>query len=133
MKCRHCNTVLKHELIDLYSSPLSNSFLTEEQLNEPEVMYPLRPYVCESCFLVQIDEYKKSTEIFNSEYVYFSSYSSSWLEHSKKYADTITEKLNLDKDSFVIEVACNDGYLLQYFKKKKSHALGLSPALQLQK
>jgi len=127
MKCRHCGKELQHVFVDLYNSPPSNSYLTKEQLNEPEILYPLKLYVCEHCFLVQIDEYKKSTEIFNSEYAYFSSYSTSWLEHAKKYVDKITEKLNLDGSSFVVEIASNDGYLLQYFKEKNIPCLGIEP------
>ena len=127
MKCRHCGFDLKYEFIDLFNSPPSNSFLTKEQLNEPEILYPLKLYVCENCFLVQIDEYKKSTEIFNSEYAYFSSYSSSWLEHSKIYVDKMTDMLNLNKNSYVTEIASNDGYLLQYFKEKNIPCLGIEP------
>jgi SAM-dependent methyltransferase len=127
MKCRHCGKELHYELIDLFNSPPSNSYLTKLQLSEPEILYPLKLYVCENCFLVQIDEYKKSTEIFNSEYAYFSSYSSSWLEHAKKYVNMITKKLRLNADSFVIEIASNDGYLLQYFKENNIPCLGIEP------
>ncbi|MDR2622991.1 MAG: class I SAM-dependent methyltransferase [Methanobrevibacter sp.] len=127
MKCRHCGNELKHEFIDLFNSPPSNSYLTYNQLNEPEILYPLKVLVCDNCFLVQIDEYKKFDEIFNSEYAYFSSFSSSWLEHSKKYVDMITEKLDLDENSLVVEIASNDGYLLQYFKEKAIPCLGIEP------
>ncbi len=127
MKCRYCSRDLQFEFINLFNSPPSNSYLTKVQLDEPETLYPLKLYVCEHCFLVQIDEYKKSAEIFNSDYAYFSSYSSSWLEHAKKYADKITEKLNLNSDSFIIEIASNDGYLLQYFKEKNIPCLGIEP------
>jgi len=127
MKCRHCGKELQHEFIDLYNSPPSNSYLNEAQLNGPEILYPLKLYVCEDCFLVQIDEYKRSSEIFDSEYAYFSSYSSSWLEHSRKYVNMIIDKLNLNKGSHVIEIACNDGYLLQYFKEKNIPCLGIEP------
>lgn len=127
MKCRFCGKELKQEFIDLFNSPPSNSYLTSEQLNEPEVFYPLKTFVCENCFLVQIDEYKKSDEIFNSEYAYFSSYSKSWLAHSKKYVEKMTEKLALNENSYVIEVASNDGYLLQYFKEKNISCLGIEP------
>jgi SAM-dependent methyltransferase len=127
MKCRHCGQELKHEFVDLFNSPPSNSYLTESQINEPEVLYPLKILVCGNCFLVQIDEYKKSEDIFNSEYAYFSSYSSSWLEHSRKYVEKITKKLNLTSDSFVIEIASNDGYLLQYVKEKNIPCLGIEP------
>lgn len=127
MKCRFCGKELEHEFVDLYNSPPSNSYLKHEQLNEPEVFYPLKTLVCEGCFLVQIDEYKKSNEIFNSEYAYFSSYSKSWLEHAKKYVEKMTKKLSLNKDSFVIEIASNDGYLLQYFKENNIPNLGIEP------
>jgi hypothetical protein len=127
MKCRHCGKELQYEFIDLYNSPPSNSYLTQTQLNEPETLYPLKLYVCENCFLVQIDEYKKSTEIFDSGYAYFSSYSSSWLEHARKYVNMITGRLNLGGNSFVIEIASNDGYLLQNFKEKNIPCLGIEP------
>lgn len=128
MKCRFCNTPLHHEFIDMVNSPASNSFLAEEELNEPEVYYPLKLYVCDQCFLVQIDEYKKSDDIFNQDYVYFSSYSKSWLAHAKKYVDMITERLDLNLESHVIEIGSNDGYLLQYFRKKRIPCLGIEPS-----
>lgn len=127
MQCRFCKTELKHIFIDLVNSPASNSFLTEEQLNEPEIYYPLKVYTCENCFLVQIDEYKKSDAIFNSDYVYFSSYSKSWLKHAKEYTDMMSERFKLSSFSLVIEVASNDGYLLQYFKEKSIPVLGIEP------
>lgn len=128
MKCRFCRHELTHEFIDLVSSPPSNSFLTEEELNEPEVFYPLKLYVCEKCFLVQVDEYKKSQEIFGDKYIYFSSISKSWLKHAQNYVDMITKRLHLTPESFVIEIASNDGYLLQYFKDKEIPCLGIEPA-----
>jgi SAM-dependent methyltransferase len=128
MKCRFCQHKLTHEFIDLVNSPPSNSFLTKEQLNEPEVFYPLKLYVCDKCFLVQIDEYKKSDDIFNKEYAYFSSYSTSWLEHAKNYVDMITNRLRLDAESHVMEIASNDGYLLQYFMEKQIPCLGIEPS-----
>ncbi len=127
MKCRFCGNELKHEFLNLRRSPPSNSYLTLEQLGEPEVYYPLRIFVCDRCFLVQIDEYKKCEEIFNKEYAYFSSYSTTWLEHSKKYACMIIDRLKLSNNSHVTEIACNDGYLLQYFKAKKIPCLGIEP------
>ena len=127
MQCRFCKTELEHVFIDLFNSPPSNSFLTKEQLNEPEVFYPLKVYTCSNCFLVQIDEYKKSDAIFNNEYVYYSSYSSSWLAHAKRYVELMTERFGLNKDSQVIEIASNDGYLLQYFKQKNIPVLGIEP------
>jgi SAM-dependent methyltransferase len=127
MLCRFCKTPLKNVFIDLVNSPASNSFLTAEQLNEPETFYPLKVYTCHKCFLVQVDEYKKSDAIFDSNYVYFSSFSTSWLAHSKKYTDMMTERFGYSKDSLVVEVASNDGYLLQYFKQKNIPVLGIEP------
>ncbi len=127
MECRFCTTELEHVFIDLVNSPASNSFLTNEQLNEPELFFPLKVYTCHNCFLVQVDEYKKSDAIFNSDYVYFSSYSTSWLEHAKKYTDLMVEKFGLNEESQVIEIASNDGYLLQYFKEKNIPVMGIEP------
>ncbi len=127
MNCRHCATPLTEEFIDLINSPPSNSFLKAEQLNEPETFYPLRLFVCANCFLVQIDEYKKATDIFGAEYAYFSSFSKSWLAHCKAYTDMIVPRLELGKDSLVVELASNDGYLLQYFKEKNIPVLGIEP------
>jgi 2-polyprenyl-3-methyl-5-hydroxy-6-metoxy-1,4-benzoquinol methylase len=127
MNCRHCATPLHQEFINLVNSPASNSFLKAEQLNEPETFYPLRLFVCHSCFLVQIDEYKKATDIFGADYAYFSSFSKSWLAHCKAYTDMITPRLGLGKDSLVVELASNDGYLLQYFKEKEIPVLGIEP------
>ncbi len=127
MQCRFCKTELTHVFINLVNSPASNSFLTAEQLNEPETFYPLKVYTCSHCFLVQVDEYKKSDAIFNHEYVYFSSYSTSWLEHSKKYTQMMTQRFELNAGSLVVEVASNDGYLLQYFKEQGVPVLGVEP------
>jgi hypothetical protein len=118
---------LKHVFIDLVNAPASNSFLTAEQLNEPEVFYPLKVYTCHHCFLVQIDEYKKSDDIFSSDYVYFSSYSTSWLAHARKYTEQMIERFGFNSGSSVIEIASNDGYLLQYFTEKKIPVLGIEP------
>lgn len=128
MRCRFCNTELKFKFLDLHNAPPSNSYLTKAQLDEPEMFYPLNLFVCESCFLVQIKEYKKSHEIFSDDYAYFSSFSKSWLEHSLLYADMITEKFNYNQESHIIEIASNDGYLLQYFKEKDIPVLGIEPA-----
>ncbi|GAB3709126.1 class I SAM-dependent methyltransferase [Spirosoma flavus] len=127
MNCRFCETPLEHVFIDLVNSPASNSFLTQEQLNEPETFYPLKVYTCPKCFLVQVDEYKKSDAIFDSDYVYFSSFSTSWLAHAKRYVDRMTERFGLNKDSQVVEIASNDGYLLQYFLEKHIPVLGIEP------
>jgi SAM-dependent methyltransferase len=127
MNCRFCGNKLNHEFIDLVSSPPSNSYLSAEQLNEPEIFYPLKLFVCDKCFLVQIDEYKKNNEIFNENYAYFSSYSNSWLEHAKNYTEMMIEKLGLNNKSQVIEIASNDGYLLQYFKLQGIPCFGVEP------
>ena len=128
MHCRFCNNLLTHEFIDLVNAPPSNSFLTKEQLNDPEVFYPLRLFVCDKCFLVQVDEYKKSDEIFSQDYAYFSSFSKTWLDHAKKYVDMITGRIELNTTSYVIEIASNDGYLLQYFNEKQIPCLGIEPS-----
>ena len=128
MNCRFCGHTLSHQLIDLANAPASNSFLTEEQLNEPEVYYPLQLFVCDACFLVQTDEYKKSAEIFNAAYLYFSSFSKTWLDHAKDYAEMMIEKFGYDDQSRVVEIASNDGYLLQYFRERGISVLGIEPA-----
>jgi 2-polyprenyl-3-methyl-5-hydroxy-6-metoxy-1,4-benzoquinol methylase len=127
MLCRFCKTELTNVFIDLINSPASNSFLTKEQLNEPEVFFPLKVYTCSNCFLVQIDEYQKSNDIFDDEYVYFSSFSTSWLAHAKKYTEKMIERFDFSAKSQVIEIASNDGYLLQYFKEKDIPVLGIEP------
>ena len=127
MTCRFCSNSLSITFVDLINSPPSNSYLTSEQLKSPETYYPLKVLVCEKCFLVQLQEHKKSKEIFNHEYAYFSSYSTSWLLHCKKYTKTIIERFQLSENSFVIEIASNDGYLLQYFKKANINILGIEP------
>jgi hypothetical protein len=127
MQCRFCKTELKHVFIDLVNSPASNSFLNSEQLSEPETFYPLKVFTCHNCFLVQIDEYKKSDTIFNNEYVYFSSYSTSWLQHAREYTELMVQRFGYNKESQIIEVASNDGYLLQYFKEKNIPVLGIEP------
>lgn len=127
MQCRFCKTELTHDFIDLVNSPASNSFLTAAQLNEPETFYPLKVYTCHKCFLVQVDEYKKSGAIFDSSYVYFSSYSTSWLKHAKAYTEMMTKRFGYNANSLVIEVASNDGYLLQYFHQNGIPVLGIEP------
>jgi len=127
MKCRHCHAELKHVFVDLVNCPPSNAMLTREQLVMPEVYYPLKIFVCEKCLLVQVDEMKNAEEIFDEEYTYFSSYSTSWLEHSKKYVDYMMDRFGYDQNSRVIEIASNDGYLLQYFKAYNVPVLGIEP------
>ncbi len=127
MNCRFCKTKLTDVFIDLINSPASNSFLTEEELNEPESFYPLKVFTCPNCFLVQIDEYKKSDSIFNNDYVYFSSYSTTALQHAKQYVEKMLARFHFDENSQVIEIASNDGYLLQYFKERGVPVLGIEP------
>ncbi len=127
MQCRFCDNPLKHEFIDLINAPPSNSFLSIDQLEQPEIFYPLKLFVCDSCWLVQIDEYKNAEEIFSNDYAYFSSYSKSWLQHAENYVEMITEKLHLTESSMVMEIASNDGYILQYFKKKHVPCVGIEP------
>jgi hypothetical protein len=125
--CRACGTPLRHTFVDLGMSPLCESYLREDQLNQMEPFYPLHVYVCDNCFLVQLQEYVGREEIF-SEYAYFSSYSDSWLDHCRRYVTRMIEELRLSPSSQVIEVASNDGYLLQYFVERKIPVLGIEPA-----
>ena len=133
MNCRFCKSKLENIFVDLINSPASNSYLSKEQLDEPEVFYPLKIFVCDECKLVQIDEYKKSNDIFDKDYAYFSSFSTSWLEHAKKYVNDITKRLSLHKNSLVTEIASNDGYLLQYFNEIDIPCLGIEPTLSTAK
>jgi SAM-dependent methyltransferase len=127
MKCRHCNNELNHIFCDLQTCPPSNAMVKKENLNFPETYFPLKVFVCEKCWLVQVDEIEKAEDIFNSDYTYFSSYSSSWLMHAQKYVEYMTDRFNLNQASKVIEIASNDGYLLQYFKQKNIPVLGIEP------
>jgi len=127
MNCRFCKAPLSNKFVDLINCPPSNSFLSLEQLNEAETYFPLAIYFCSKCYLVQVDEYKKAREIFNSEYVYFSSYSTSWVEHARLYVHSMIDRFDYNKDSLVIEIASNDGYLLQHFKAKGVPVLGIEP------
>jgi SAM-dependent methyltransferase len=128
--CRFCGWSLTHTFVDLGMSPLCESFLTVEQLNQMEPFYPLHVYVCEHCFLVQLQEYVRPETIF-TEYAYFSSYSDSWLEHAKSYTDLMIERFNIGAQSQVVELASNDGYLLQYFVQKGIPVLGIEPAVNV--
>ena len=125
--CRFCGTPLHRSFVDLGMSPLCESFLTRQQLNEMEPFYPLHALVCEKCFLVQVEEYVTPEGIF-SEYAYFSSYSQAWLDHAKAYTDMILSRLGLNDTSEVIELGSNDGYLLQYFVARGIRVLGIEPA-----
>ena len=126
-RCRFCSTPLNFTFVDLGMSPLCESYLSVDQLDQMEPFFPLHVYVCENCYLVQLDEYVAPEEIF-SEYAYFSSYADSWLQHAKDYTDLIVERFALNESSHVVEVASNDGYLLQYFVQKGIPVLGVEPA-----
>ncbi len=125
--CRFCNSKLKRTFVDLGMSPLCESFLSHDKLNQMEPFYPLHAYVCDSCFLVQLEQYVSPEEIF-TEYAYFSSYSDSWLEHAKNYAEMAVKRFDLNGQSKVVEIASNDGYLLQYFVQEGIPVLGVEPA-----
>src|SRR5262249_24723622 len=122
-----CETALRHSLVDLGMSPLCESYVSAEKANQMEPFYPLHVYVCDKCFLAQLEQYVSPEEIF-TEYAYFSSYSDSWLQHAKRYTDMIVERLKLGRSSTVMELASNDGYLLQYFVQKGIKAIGVEPA-----
>lgn len=130
--CRFCGTQLKHVVVDLGMSPLCESFLPPERLNLMEPFYPLCAWVCSTCFLVQLEEYVTGEEIFH-EYAYFSSYSDSWLAHCSRYVDQMSRDLKLGPQSQVVEVASNDGYLLQYFVARGIPVLGVEPAANVAK
>jgi SAM-dependent methyltransferase len=125
--CRFCQTALSHTVVDLGMSPLCESYLSREQLNQMEPFYPLHVYVCGHCFLVQVEQYVAPDHIF-TEYAYFSSYSDSWLRHASTYVDMIAARLGLGAEHHVVELGSNDGYLLQYFVKKGIPVLGVEPA-----
>lgn len=127
MKCRHCHSPVSLELVDLGTAPPSNAYLTREQLNAPERFYPLKVLVCESCWLAQTQDFSRAEELFDDNYAYFSSYSSTWLEHAKNYVESISPRLGLGKTSLVMEVAANDGYLLQFFQQRGVPCFGVEP------
>lgn len=127
-KCRACDNELSKPFLSLGNSPLSNNFLSNDDLNRMEPYYPLDVCVCEKCFLVQLEEFETAKNIFSSDYAYFSSYSESWLQHCKNYTQMMIERFELNNDSFVVEIASNDGYLLQYFKQVEIPILGVEPS-----
>jgi SAM-dependent methyltransferase len=126
-RCRFCGAPLTHTFVDLGMSPIANHYLTEEQLSSMETFFPLHALACENCFLVQLEEFETPEAIF-SDYSYFSSYSTSWLEHCRRYAEMATERFGLGHSSQVVELASNDGYLLQYFVERGVPVLGVEPA-----
>ncbi len=125
--CRFCRSPLRHTLIDLGLSPLCESYVSAENLNRMEPFYPLRVFVCDRCLLAQLEEYVSPEEIF-TEYAYFSSYADSWLDHARRYTDQMAGRFGIGPSSFVVELASNDGYLLQYFVEKGVPVLGVEPA-----
>lgn len=127
MKCRHCAAELAFQLIDLGSAPPSNAYLTAISLRRPEKWFPLKVLVCETCWLVQAESYSRASELFNDEYAYFSSFSDAWLAHSERYVSEMVERFSLNSYSQVVEVASNDGYLLQYVKSRGIPCLGIEP------
>ncbi len=127
MKCRHCRSKLKLELINLGSSPPSNAYLTKETLNAPEKWFPLRVLVCENCWLVQTEDFTKADELFNKDYAYFSSFSTSLLRITKNFVTESIKRFSLNENSHFIEVAANDGYLLQYVKENNIPCIGIEP------
>jgi 2-polyprenyl-3-methyl-5-hydroxy-6-metoxy-1,4-benzoquinol methylase len=131
-RCRFCGASLRRTFVDLGMSPLCETYPSAVDFNRGEVYYPLHVYVCEKCFLVQLEEYETAETIF-SDYAYFSSYSDSWLKHCENYCDKMTTRLGLNRQSFVVEVASNDGYLLQYFVQRNVPVLGIEPAANVAK
>ena len=127
MKCRHCATPLSHTFLDLGFAPPSNAYLTAADLSRPEKYYPLKIKVCDQCWLVQTEDYTAADELFSHEYAYFSSTSIGWLAHATSYAEKMIDQLQLTRSSFVIEVACNDGYLLRNFVAAGIPCLGIEP------
>jgi SAM-dependent methyltransferase len=127
MKCRFCATPLHDVFLDLGTAPPSNAFLTADALHAPETWFPLKLFTCPECHLVQVDEVEHHARLFSPDYVYFSSYSRSWLAHAERYVETAAARLGLGRQSFVVEVASNDGYLLQYVAARGIPCLGIEP------
>ena len=127
MNCRHCNAPLRHTFLDLGFAPASNAYLSRDDLSRSEPYFPLRVKVCDSCWLVQTEDFASANELFTDEYAYFSSASSTWLEHAERYAEAMITELGLTADSYVMEVASNDGYLLKNFLAADIPCLGIEP------
>ena len=126
-KCRVCDAELEHVFVDLGMSPIANDYVAADKANAMEPFYPLRVYVCDSCWLVQLPAAQSADNIFRDDYAYFSSVSKSWLEHAKNYVDMVSERFNIGPEQSVVEIASNDGYLLQYFVQQNVPALGIEP------
>ncbi|MBL1140651.1 MAG: methyltransferase domain-containing protein [Proteobacteria bacterium] len=127
MKCRHCKSELEYKFLDLGFMPPSNAYLTNKELNKPELTFPLRLFVCSNCWLVQTDDYTCAEDLFTDKYAYFSSISKQWLLHAKNYVDSISNKIGITKNSYVVEIAANDGYLLKNFVAARVPCLGIEP------
>ncbi len=127
MKCRHCDAELVNTFVDLGSAPPSNSYLTRQTLLEPEKWYPLKVLVCDQCWLVQTEDFLSKNELFSADYAYFSSYSSSWVEHARTFTEEIISRLHLNNKHMVVEIAANDGYLLQHFQERGVPCYGVEP------
>jgi SAM-dependent methyltransferase len=127
MDCRHCGSAVSLHFVDLGTAPPSNAYLTVADLKKPERWFPLRVLVCTECWLVQTEDYTGADEIFTDDYAYFSSYSRSWLDHAHQYVADVVERFRLDRNSFVVELASNDGYLLQYVAARGIPCVGVEP------
>ena len=127
MKCRHCQAELTLSLVDLGSAPSSNAYLTQQTLHAPEKYFPLRVLVCTECWLVQTEDYAGADELFSADYAYFSSFSTTWLKHAEQYVADMAQRFALNANSYIVEVAANDGYLLQYAKARGIPCLGIEP------
>ena len=127
MNCRHCQTRLTHVFLDLGYAPPSNAYLSEDDLRRPETAYPLKLFVCDGCWLVQTQDFVAADELFTCDYAYFSSTSTSWMQHAADFTDMITKRLDLGPGSLVIEIAANDGYLLRNFVAAGIPCLGIEP------
>jgi 2-polyprenyl-3-methyl-5-hydroxy-6-metoxy-1,4-benzoquinol methylase len=128
LRCRICENEIGEPFLSLGNSPLSNAYLSKDDLKRYEWYYPLDLYVCNYCYLVQLEEFEAPENIFSADYAYFSSYSESWLEHCRRYSESVVKRFALDNRSFVVEIGSNDGYLLQYFKRSEIPVLGIEPA-----
>ena len=129
--CRSCGATEFASFCDLGIAPASNAFLRADQLSEPEPFFPLHARVCRSCFLVQLEQFHAPAEIFSDDYAYFSSFSDDWLAHAQAYVEEMRQRLGLGAHTLVIEIASNDGYLLQYFKAAGVPTLGIEPSLNV--
>ncbi len=127
MNCRHCHTELKHNFIDLKTSPPSNAYLSKKALEKEEAWYPLKVMVCDNCWLVQTEDFVCENEMFSEDYAYFSSFSTSWLKHAQDYVEDVVTRFKLNESSNVVEIAANDGYLLQYVREHGIPCYGVEP------